>query len=178
MGAIMEACGGALAQPKPTSNPHPCYPLQLQHTRKEWDLNRPDHKQIDSAARVGDNDPRIGAASMQKFEGEDLSVSATALAAWGPHLLDRVNALIRASSVPGSFGAWNIMYWEFNRPRPYHHMQCNMCLGQVLADGPSLSCRLILSCMHAGWGPESGSARPSQVMVGGASRPEGGHEGR
>ena len=47
---------------------------QLKFTRKEWDLNRPDLKQIDSAARVGDDDPRIGAASMQKFEGEDLSV--------------------------------------------------------------------------------------------------------
>mmetsp|Transcript_39826 Transcript_39826/g.88539 ORF Transcript_39826/g.88539 Transcript_39826/m.88539 type:complete len:368 (-) Transcript_39826:472-1575(-) len=46
---------------------------QLQHTRKEWDLNRPDHKLIDSAGRVGDDDPRIGAASMQKFDGEDLS---------------------------------------------------------------------------------------------------------
>ena len=52
------------------------YPTQLKHTRKEWDINRPDYKQIDSAARVGDDDPRIGTASMQKFEGEDLSVSA------------------------------------------------------------------------------------------------------
>ena len=84
MGAIMEACGGAPAQPSPDSRPNPHSPLQLQHTRKEWDLNRPDHKQIDSAARVGDNDPRIGAASMQKFEGEDLSVSATALPHWQP----------------------------------------------------------------------------------------------
>ena len=75
---------------QPNLTPPPCSTLQLQHTRKEWDLNRPDHKQIDSAARVGDNDPRIGAASMQKFEGEDLSVSATALATWDPHALDFV----------------------------------------------------------------------------------------
>lgn len=46
---------------------------QLQHTRKEWDINRPDHKQVDSAARVGDDDSRLGPASLQKFDGEDLS---------------------------------------------------------------------------------------------------------
>jgi hypothetical protein len=46
---------------------------QLNFTRKEWDLNRPDNKQIDGPARVGDDDPRLGTASMQKFEGEDLS---------------------------------------------------------------------------------------------------------
>ncbi|KAG1678252.1 hypothetical protein FOA52_013872 [Chlamydomonas sp. UWO 241] len=46
---------------------------QLAHTRKEWDLNRPDAKQIDAPARVGDNDPRLGPSSMQKYTGEDLS---------------------------------------------------------------------------------------------------------
>lgn len=51
---------------------------QLKHTRKEWDLNRPDAKQIDLPARVGDGDGRLGPASMQKFDGEDLSVSCKA----------------------------------------------------------------------------------------------------
>mmetsp|Transcript_32571 Transcript_32571/g.97196 ORF Transcript_32571/g.97196 Transcript_32571/m.97196 type:complete len:368 (-) Transcript_32571:452-1555(-) len=46
---------------------------QLKATRHEWDLNRPDHKQIDGPARVGDSDPRLGPASMQRFDGEDLS---------------------------------------------------------------------------------------------------------
>lgn len=46
---------------------------QLKFTRKEWDLNRPDGKLIDTAARVGDDDPRLGPASLQKFDGEDLS---------------------------------------------------------------------------------------------------------
>lgn len=46
---------------------------QLKHTRKEWDINRPDGKQIDGPARMGDDDPRAGPSSMQKFDGEDLS---------------------------------------------------------------------------------------------------------
>lgn len=46
---------------------------QLKNTRREWDLNRPDHKQIDLPARVGDGDARLGPASLQKFDGEDLS---------------------------------------------------------------------------------------------------------
>lgn len=47
---------------------------QLQHTRREWDINRPDDKQLDMPARVGDEDTRLGPASMQKFDGEDLTV--------------------------------------------------------------------------------------------------------
>lgn len=46
---------------------------QLYHTRREWDLNRPDHKKMDAPARVGDDDPRLGPSSLQKFDGEDLS---------------------------------------------------------------------------------------------------------
>ncbi|KAG1662676.1 hypothetical protein FOA52_014602 [Chlamydomonas sp. UWO 241] len=46
---------------------------QLTHTRKDWDLNRPDGKVIDGPARVGDDDPRLGPSSMQTFAGEDLS---------------------------------------------------------------------------------------------------------
>lgn len=57
----------------------PVHAIQLKHTRKEWDLNRPDHLTIDNAGRVGDDDPRLGTASLQKFEGEDLSVSLS----WG-----------------------------------------------------------------------------------------------
>lgn len=48
---------------------------QLQHTRREWDLNRPDAKQLDMPARVGDDDARLGPSSLQKFDGEDLTVS-------------------------------------------------------------------------------------------------------
>lgn len=51
---------------------------QLNHTRKEWDLNRPDGKQIDVPGRVGDGDERCGPSSMQRFDGEDLSVSTSA----------------------------------------------------------------------------------------------------
>jgi hypothetical protein len=38
---------------------------QLKHTRREWDLNRPDTLRIDKPAREGDTDARCGAASMQ-----------------------------------------------------------------------------------------------------------------
>eukprot|EP00879_Flechtneria_rotunda_P003701 GHRR01003939.1.p1 GENE.GHRR01003939.1~~GHRR01003939.1.p1 ORF type:complete len:208 (+),score=87.68 GHRR01003939.1:149-772(+) len=40
----------------------------------EWDLNRPDAKSRDSPARLGDNDPRCGPASLQQFAGEDLQI--------------------------------------------------------------------------------------------------------
>lgn len=46
---------------------------QLKHTRKEWDINRPDHKVIDEPARLGDDDPRLGTSSLQRFDGEDLA---------------------------------------------------------------------------------------------------------
>jgi hypothetical protein len=42
---------------------------------REWDLNRPDAKQLDLPARLGDDDPRCGVSSLQRFEGEDLTVS-------------------------------------------------------------------------------------------------------
>lgn len=42
-------------------------------TTREWDLNRPDGKRIDSPARTGDDDPRCGPSSLQKFYGEDLT---------------------------------------------------------------------------------------------------------
>lgn len=43
-------------------------------TTREWDLNRPDAKKLDLPARVGDDDPRCGPASLQVFAGEDLQV--------------------------------------------------------------------------------------------------------
>lgn len=46
----------------------------MKDTRREWDLNRPDAKQIDAPARVGDDDQRNGPSSLQKFDGEDLTV--------------------------------------------------------------------------------------------------------
>lgn len=47
--------------------------LQGKHTTKEWDLNRPDGLRLDQPARVGDDDPRCGPSSLQRFDGEDLS---------------------------------------------------------------------------------------------------------
>merc|ERR1719272_253064 len=40
--------------------------------RREFDLNDPLAKRKGQPARVGDDDPRTGASSMQKFSGEDL----------------------------------------------------------------------------------------------------------
>lgn len=45
---------------------------QQQSLRREYDLNRPDALKLDTPARCGDEDPRLGPASLQKFEGEDL----------------------------------------------------------------------------------------------------------
>lgn len=42
------------------------------HNRKEYDLSHPDLLKQETPARVGDNDPRLGLASMQTFRGEDL----------------------------------------------------------------------------------------------------------
>lgn len=41
-------------------------------SRREYDLNDPLAKRKGQPARVGDDDPRCGASSMQKFSGEDL----------------------------------------------------------------------------------------------------------
>lgn len=49
--------------------------LQGKSTRREWDLSRPDAKKLDVPARLGDDDPRCGPASLQRFAGEDLTVS-------------------------------------------------------------------------------------------------------
>jgi len=42
----------------------------------EWDLNDPDYLKKDMPARVNDDDPRCGPASLQKFQGEDLNSRA------------------------------------------------------------------------------------------------------
>lgn len=39
---------------------------------REWDLNNPSRVRNELPARVCDDDPRCGASSLQKFEGEDL----------------------------------------------------------------------------------------------------------
>jgi len=46
---------------------------QKPESRKEWDLNDPESKKKDKAARVSDDDPRCGVSSIQKFLGEDLN---------------------------------------------------------------------------------------------------------
>jgi len=42
-------------------------------TRREYDLYDPDAKKKDRPARVSDDDPRCGIASLQKFQGEDIN---------------------------------------------------------------------------------------------------------
>lgn len=44
--------------------------------RREWDLYDPDGLKKDKPARVSDDDPRCGLASLQKFDGEDLNNKA------------------------------------------------------------------------------------------------------
>eukprot|EP00760_Papus_ankaliazontas_P027064 PhM_4_TR3131/c1_g1_i1/m.9188 len=46
--------------------------FQKKEMSREWDLHNPKRVLHDLPARVGDDDPRCGAASLQKFEGEDL----------------------------------------------------------------------------------------------------------
>lgn len=45
---------------------------QKKEDTREFDLNDPRRMQNAQAARIGDNDPRLGISSAQKFEGEDL----------------------------------------------------------------------------------------------------------
>lgn len=49
---------------------------QQPDSRREFDLNDPDYLKKDKPARVSDDDPRCGIASLQKFEGEDLNSKA------------------------------------------------------------------------------------------------------
>lgn len=48
---------------------------QKKHMAREWDLNDPMWKAKELPARVSDDDPRNGVASLQKFEGEDLDMT-------------------------------------------------------------------------------------------------------
>jgi hypothetical protein len=52
---------------------------QGKSTTREWDLNRPDAKRQEMPARLADDDPRCGPASLQKFAGEDLTVRLPSL---------------------------------------------------------------------------------------------------
>eukprot|EP01060_Flectonema_neradi_P014105 TRINITY_DN20818_c0_g1_i1.p1 TRINITY_DN20818_c0_g1~~TRINITY_DN20818_c0_g1_i1.p1 ORF type:complete len:374 (+),score=102.65 TRINITY_DN20818_c0_g1_i1:67-1122(+) len=45
---------------------------QRPQVRREWELNDPNALKKDFPARQGDNDPRCGPSSLQKFSGEDL----------------------------------------------------------------------------------------------------------
>lgn len=49
---------------------------QQPYDRREFDLNDPDSLKKDKPARVSDDDPRCGLASLQKFVGEDLNGKA------------------------------------------------------------------------------------------------------
>eukprot|EP00744_Colponema_vietnamica_P001985 GILI01003198.1.p1 GENE.GILI01003198.1~~GILI01003198.1.p1 ORF type:complete len:369 (-),score=113.77 GILI01003198.1:169-1275(-) len=46
--------------------------FQKRENGREWDLNDPSRFRNEVPARVGDDDPRGGVSSLQKFEGEDL----------------------------------------------------------------------------------------------------------
>jgi hypothetical protein len=62
--------------PLPAAVPAAAAAAQGRATGREWELNRPDAKLLDTPARMGDDDDRCGPASLQKFSGEDLSVSS------------------------------------------------------------------------------------------------------
>lgn len=49
---------------------------QQPDARREWDLQDPESLKKDKPARVNDDDPRCGPASLQKFDGEDLNSKA------------------------------------------------------------------------------------------------------
>lgn len=49
---------------------------QQPDARREWDLQDPEALKKDKPARVSDEDPRCGPASLQKFDGEDLNSQA------------------------------------------------------------------------------------------------------
>uniref|UniRef100_A0A5K4F881 RIB43A-like with coiled-coils protein 2 n=1 Tax=Schistosoma mansoni TaxID=6183 RepID=A0A5K4F881_SCHMA len=49
---------------------------QQPESRREFDLYDPNAFKLDRPARVSDDDPRCGVASLQKFDGEDLNLKA------------------------------------------------------------------------------------------------------
>ncbi|XP_043916469.1 RIB43A-like with coiled-coils protein 2 [Protopterus annectens] len=49
---------------------------QKPESRREFDLNDPEGLKKDKPARISDDDPRCGPASLQRFQGEDLSTTA------------------------------------------------------------------------------------------------------
>ncbi|CAH8825717.1 unnamed protein product [Trichobilharzia szidati] len=49
---------------------------QQPESRREFDLYDPNALKLDRPARVSDDDPRCGVASLQKFDGEDLNLKA------------------------------------------------------------------------------------------------------
>lgn len=48
---------------------------QRKEQRREWDLSMPEGVKSSMPARIGDVDPRCGPASIQQFEGEDLTAA-------------------------------------------------------------------------------------------------------
>ncbi len=52
---------------------------QQAHQRRDYDLYDPSILKKSLPARIGDYDPRLGASSLQKFEGEDLGELAETL---------------------------------------------------------------------------------------------------
>ena len=53
---------------------------QAKETRREFDLSDPSGKRDARPARLGDDDPRAGVSSAQKFDGEDLDAGARRVA--------------------------------------------------------------------------------------------------
>ena len=60
----------------PTVRPPPPSISQARTRRREYDLSDPSSLRASLPARVGDDDPRTGVSSLQKFEGEDLAAGA------------------------------------------------------------------------------------------------------
>ncbi len=152
---------------------------QLKHTRKEWDINRPDRSMIDDPARVGDDDPRLGASSMQKFDGEDLSAAdrkreqmAQAKGWWEEQAAHK--AALRAAQKEAELAYGELMRYQVRAPFPEggaggggrgtaHTAElcgsrlCTACV-RALPVGP---CRTCFSSRTSRWRRRSGASWPA-----------------
>ena len=64
----------ALSLPQLVNAPAP-RASQTKEQRREWDLSNPQAVRLAQPARVGDDDERCGPASIQRFDGEDLTAA-------------------------------------------------------------------------------------------------------
>ena len=85
---------------------------QARTRRREYDLSDPSSLRASLPARVGDDDPRTGVSSLQKFEGEDLAAgarrkaqSAQAAAWYDAQAAEKASARRRAAEEDRARGA-------------------------------------------------------------------------